>query len=186
MANPFLNIRQQASDTGRSLQWYQTQVRSLAALNPNKLMSNTPALVNNVLPGNMYMFFYEAKLKDQLPYYDMFPLVLPFRKVANGFYGLNLHYIPYGARFKILGALHEFATDEKINEATRIKISWNIVKSFSVLKPLQACVKHYLTDQVQSRFLRINYPDWITASLLPLERFNVNKTTVWKDSRERY
>jgi hypothetical protein len=35
------------------------------------------------------MFFYEAKYQDVLPYWDKFPLVLPFRKVMGGFYGIN-------------------------------------------------------------------------------------------------
>lgn len=189
MANPFSTIRAKAGDTERSLDWYQTQVRSLnrASTQPNKLMQNTPSLTTTLIPGNMYMFFYEAKLKDKLPYWDQFPLVLPFRRVQGGFYGINLHYLPYVMRFRLLGALHDRATDGKITETTRIRTNWRLLISMSNIAPIQACVKHYLFDQVQSKFLQIKYPDWVVASLLPVERFvGANKAQVWRESRERY
>lgn len=187
--NPFLQVRARVGDTERSLQWYQTQVKALARARtaPNRLMQNTPDLASRVFPGRMYMFFYDAKLKDKLPYWDQFPLVLPFNKVEGGFYGINLHYLPYAMRFKLLGTLHEFASDETANEDTKVKVSWNILRSMSRVTPIKACVKHYLDDYVQSRFLNIKYPDWVTASLLPVERFvGASKQDVWKDSREKY
>ena len=185
--NPFLSIRQKAGDTEKSLNWYQTQVKGLATIKPEKLMRNVPDTVTRILPGNMYMFFYDAKLKDKLPYWDQFPLVLPFRKVDGGFIGLNLHYLPYATRFKLLGALHSFATDEKLNEDTRIRVTWSIIESASRLAPAKACVKHYLYEHVQSRFLHIKYPDWVIASQLPVERFvGANKASVWRESRTKY
>lgn len=185
--NPFATIRARAGDTQRSLNWYQTQIRALATVRPNKLMSNAPDIVTQIQPGGMYMFFYDAKYKDTLPYWDQFPLVLPFRKVPGGFYGLNLHYLPYGARFKILGTLQEFADDEKMSEDTRLQINWRLLNSSSRLDAIKPCVKHYLHDHLQSRFLKIKYPDWLTAALLPVEKFvGADKSTVWRDSRKMY
>ena len=186
MANPFETIRIKAGDTQRSVQWYQSQVKQLGSVRPNKLMSQTPQLVNSINPGQMYMFFYDAKWKDKLPYFDMFPLVLPFKKVPGGFLGLNLHYLPYGARFKLLGMLSEYASDDKMNEDTRLMLSWKLLNSSSRLNMIKPCVKKYLAEQLQSRFLQINYPDWITASQLPVERFTTDKSTVWRDSRAMY
>lgn len=186
MANPFEKIRLKAGDTQRSVQWYQTQVKQLGSVRPNKLMSDTPQLVNTIQPGKMYMFFYDAKWKDKLPYFDMFPLVLPFKKVPGGFLGLNLHYLPYMARFKLLGMLSEYASDDKMNEDTRLLLSWKLLNSSSRLNMIKPCVKKYLAEQLQSRFLQINYPDWITASQLPVERFTADKNQVWRDSRAMY
>lgn len=188
-SNPFIDIRTKSGDTDKSLSWYQTQVKNLSAasIKPTTLMQNTPELTTNLLPGRMYMFFYDAKLKETLPYWDKFPLILPFRKVQDGFYGINLHYLSYPMRFKLLGALHEYATDEKINEQTRLKINWNTLINLSRVAPVKACVKHYLNDHVQSRFLNIKYPDWITASLLPVEKFvGATKQDVWKNSRKAF
>lgn len=185
--NPFLKIRSSKGESEKALSWYQDQIRSLSAasLRPNKLMQYTPQLKQNVLPGYMYMFFYDAKYQDILPFWDKFPLVLPFRKVENGFYGINLHYLPYIMRFNLLGKLHDLASDEKITEKTRIRISWNALNSIAGSTPLKNCVKHYLIDHVQSKFLNIPYPDWVTASLLPVERFvGATKQQVWQRSRE--
>ena len=185
--NPFLSIRQKAGDDTKSLSWYQLQVKNLAAVKPASLMSSSPNITTSVLPGGMYMFFYDAKFKDTLPFWDMFPLVLPFKKVPDGFYGINLHYIPYGARFKLLGYLHDLANDDKMSEDTRLLLNWKVLNGSSKYDPIKACVKHYLYDHLKSKFLQIKYPDWITASQLPVERFvGASKTEVWKDSRTKY
>ena len=187
--NPFLNVRSKVGDSDKSLAWYQTQVKALAAAatKPNKLMQNAPDLTTRIMPGNLYMFFYDPKLKDKLPYYDMFPLVLPFRKVTDGFYGINLHYLPYPLRFKLLGAIQEYALDSTMSEDNRVRVTWATLLTMSRVAPVKACVKHYLDGQVQSRFLNIKYPDWVTASLLPVERFvGASKQQVWQDSREMY
>ena len=185
--NPFDTIRLKAGDTQRSVQWYQTQIKMLGNLRPNKLMSKTSELTTRIMTGNMYMFFYDAKTKDKLPYYDMFPLVLPFKRVNGGFYGINLHYLPYMARFKLLGLLSQYASDDAINDDTRILITWKILDSSSRLAMIKPCVKHYLYEQLQSRFLQIKYPDWVTASQLPVERFQgADKASVWRDSKAKY
>jgi len=185
--NPFLDIRMKAGDVPRSLTWYKSQINSIASIKPNKLLTNTPDLTTRIMPGYMYMFMYDAKLKETLPYWDMFPLVLPFKKVPGGFYGINLHYIPYMARFKLLGYLHDLAINKKMDEETRLLLNWRVLNSSSKYDPVKACVKHYLYEQLKSKFLQVKYPDWITASQLPVERFiGANKTEVWKDSRTKY
>ena len=185
--NPFERIRIKAGDTERSVNWYQTQIKQLGSIRPNKLMSDTPQLVNTIRPGMMYMFVYDPKWKDKLPYYDTFPLVLPFKKVPGGFLGLNLHYLPYMARFKLLAILSDYASDEAMTEDTRLLLSWKLLSGSSKLNMIKPCVKHYLAEQLQSRFLKINYPDWVTASQLPVERFvGSNKSQVWKESRAKY
>ena len=189
MANPFENIRQAAGNKqlDRSLRWYRENLKTLANTRPATLMSGNNSLVSQIIPGNMYMFFYDAKLKDKLPYWDRFPLILAFRKVENGFYGINLHYLPYMVRFKILGAMHNYVTSEKIDDNSKVRINWQIVESASKLAPAKACVKHYLYDHVESRFLKVSYPDWITASQLPVEKFvGASKETVWRETRKKY
>lgn len=185
--SPFQKIRVNANDSKKSLEWYQSQVKSLAAgsIRPNKLMQNTPDLTTTIVPGKMYMFFYDAKYKDTLPYWDKFPLVLPFRKVQDGFYGINLHYLPYGLRFKLLEVLHTLAANKNITEDSRIRASWSTLSKLSSTIPVQACVKHYLYEHMQSKFLNIKYPDWVTAALLPVERFSgATKERVWRETRE--
>jgi hypothetical protein len=182
----FDKLRQAGADPAKSFTWYQTQVKNLSGLRADNLLKSQP-LTNRILPGRMYLFTYDPKFKDTLPYFDRFPLVLPFRLVKEGFYGINLHYLPYLARFKLLGYLMELAIDETITDKTRINISWKLLSSSSKFAPVNACVKHYLTDHVQSRFLNIPFQDWITASQLPVENFvGANKNKVWRESRGKY
>lgn len=176
-------------DPNASYKWYQDQVRKLTNVRAQteRLMKSSGLLINKPLPGGMYLFFYDAKHKDTLPYWDQFPLVLPYRIQPNGFYGLNLHYLPYMLRFRILGKLHEYASNDNNDISTRVRLSWKLLSGVAVLQPLQACVKHYLFDHVQSRFLTIAYPDWTTASQLPVESFvGANKQTVWRETRKKY
>lgn len=183
----FDKVRLTAQGTEKSVQWYQAQIKKMGTINSNKLMQTRSLLTTRVLPGTLIMFLYDAKLKDTLPYYDAFPLVLPFRKTPDGFYGLNLHYLPYMARFKLLGYLSEYANNDKMDEDTRIIASWRVLNSSSKLNMIKPCVKRYLYSQVESKFLTIPYPDWVTASQLPVERFQgANKAQVWKESRKKY
>ena len=184
--NIFKSIRESSAGRDKSFQWYQAQVRKLGNISTNQLMKET-TLNNNVLIGGMYLFAYDPKLKKTLPYYDMFPLVLPFKKVNEGFLGINLHYLPYMMRFKMLTALSDFETDNKLDENTRVGLSWRLIESSTKLAPIKACVKHYLTNHIQSRFLKISYPDWVIASQLPVEKFEKEeKETVWKQTRKKY
>ena len=90
-------------------------------------------------------------------------------------------------RFKMLTALSDFETDNKLDENTRVGLSWRLIESSTKLAPIKACVKHYLTNHIQSRFLKISYPDWVIASQLPVEKFEKEeKETVWKQTRKKY
>jgi hypothetical protein len=170
----------------RSRSWFQQQARLLAEQNITTrkvLNSNSKQVRTSIVPGSMYMFVYDAKGKDTLPYWDKFPLVLPYKKVAGGFMGLNLHYLPYQPRVMLLQRLMEFATDKNMNENTRIRYSWSLIGGVSKFKWAEPCIKHYLTDHVKSTFRKIDAQDWATAVLLPVEQFvGATKTKVWADS----
>ena len=71
--------------------------------------------------GRMSMFIYDPKTKQKLPFYDTFPLVLPFELIRGGFIGLNFHYLPYGLRFKLLEQLQQFATNTKFDQSTQLR-----------------------------------------------------------------
>ena len=169
------NKRQQvnmnAGDVRKSYNWYREQVSNLGKNVSGTQLLRNEKLTSRIVPGNMYLFMYDPKYKLPLPYYDAVPLVLPFKIVKDGFLGINLHYLPYLARFKLLGELNKLTLDKTVNENTRIQISWRILNSSSKYLAATACVKHYLNDHLRSRFLKINYEDWITASMLPVESF---------------
>jgi len=170
----------------KSRGWFEQQVQLLnkQQLTPNKVLNgNTEQLVTKVYPGKLYMYVYDPKLKAELPYYDRFPLVFPFKSTPDGFIGLNMHYLPYQLRISLLDNLLVFRTNRRMDETTRLKYSWQVIDGVSRFKAAQPCVKQYLTGHIRSQFRQIVAEDWATAMLLPVERFiGANKQEVWADS----
>jgi len=184
--NIFRNIRIKAGDSEKSYQWYKNQVNNLGSrINGREILRNEK-LTSRLVFGNMYLFQYDPKHKETLPYYDTLPLVLPFNTAPNGFLGINLHYLPYLARFNLLGSLSNLVTDDRIDEKTKINISWQILNSSSKYYAATTCVKHYLTEHIRTRFLKINFSDWVTAAMLPIESFRKEqKEKVWRDTKRK-
>ena len=174
------------SDAAR--EWYRNTAKSYSKINETALMkSGGERLVNMPRVGSMYMYYYQAKHRDTLPYYDAFPLVFPFKKVKGGFLGLNLHYLPLQYRAKLIDALYDVSNNDKYDETTKLKLNYSILNGSSKFKYFEPCLKHYLTDQVRSRFLYVYPSEWDIALFLPLERFRgATKTQVWKDSKEKF
>ena len=106
--------------------WYRDAAREYRRVNDSKLMKgDADRLTARPLVGQMYMYYYDAKTKDTLPYFDRMPLVFPFKKVAGGFYGLNLHYLPLTLRARLMDALYDTASNSRYDESTRLKININ-------------------------------------------------------------
>ena len=182
------DIRAKDQNQIRSVDWYRKQVQSL----PNTFGSPAGVMRSNLGErdarpevGSMYLYLYDPKTKKKLPYYDTFPLVLPFEDAKGGFYGLNLHYLPYGLRFELLEQLKRTKNTRTINQDTQFQLSWNLLKLASRFPAVQPTIKRYLYSQIRSRLLKINPQDWSTAAALPVEQFEgASKQTVFNRSRK--
>lgn len=172
----------------KSRAWFEQQVLLMTRqqLTPQRVLNGNPdQLVTRIMPGHLYMFVYDPKMKDELPYYDRFPLVFPFRKTPDGFIGLNMHYLPYPLRIALLDNLLVFSSNQRYDETTKIKYSWALIDGVSRYQGAKPCVKQYLTNHVRSQFRQVESKDWATAMLLPVERFiGASKQEVWADSRK--
>tara|TARA_X000000950_G_scaffold288637_1_gene406446 strand:- start:683 stop:1273 length:591 start_codon:yes stop_codon:yes gene_type:complete len=166
--------------------WYRDAAREYRRVNDSKLMKgDADRLTARPLVGQMYMYYYDAKTKDTLPYFDRMPLVFPFKKVAGGFYGLNLHYLPLTLRARLMDALYDTASNSRYDESTRLKINYKLLDNAAKYKGFKPCVKRYLTSQLRSRFMYIYPSEWDVALFLPTERFQgASKTQVWSDTRK--
>lgn len=171
----------------KSTKWYKEQVRTLfTKVTPQGLMHDQTRLTNKIKVGQLYLFSYTAKHKDTLPYYDMFPLVLPFRPLNDGFIGLNFHYLPYAMRTLLMNRLMQFTNNKLMNENTKIQVSWRLLKGAANHPAVAPCVHRYLYTQVNSRFLTIQANEWSTAIMLPVESFQgATKNKVWADSKKK-
>jgi hypothetical protein len=145
------------------------------------LGDNQSQLTKKIYPGGMFMFFYDPKGKDTLPHYDTFPLVLPFNITPTHFTGLNLHYLHPKTRFVLFDKLQQFATNDRLDDSTKMKLSWALIAKASQFPEIQPCVKKYLVGQVKSHFLWIKPEDWFMTIFLPLESFKKQTSSqVWR------
>ncbi len=189
LAKLFETYRMNPADAVKqSKNWYNKQIALLSAtrLPTSMLLKNRDEMqkVTKILPGSMYMFQYDPKNAETLPYYDTFPLVIPFRHVAGGFYGLNLHYLHPQMRVALLDKLMMFATNKNLDESTKLKFTWQTAHAASKNKFIGACVKMYLATHIESQFMKILPEHWVGALMLPTETFvNASKQQVWKESR---
>jgi hypothetical protein len=171
----------------KSRAWYTQQVLLLSkqGITPQRLMKeDTSSLKARIIPGNLYMYVYDPKTKADLPYYDRFPLVFPYATAPGGFMGLNMHYLPYQLRIRLLDRLMVFKNNDKMDGTTRLKYSWSLIANVSKFSMAQPCIKHYLLPHVKTSFKKVDVNDWATAMLLPVERFvKAPKEKVWKDSQ---
>jgi hypothetical protein len=87
-------------------------------------------------------------------------------------------------RITLLDRLMTFANNDKMNETTKLKYSWQLIEGASRYSLAKPCIKQYLMDHVESPFRKIESKDWATAMLLPVEQFTkATREQVWTDSR---
>lgn len=172
----------------KSRAWFEQQVLIMTRqqLTPQRVLNGNPEqLVTRIMPGHLYMFVYDPKTKAELPYYDRFPLVFPFRKTPDGFIGLNMHYLPYPLRITLLDNLLTYASNQRFDETTRLKYSWALIDGVSKYAAAKPCIKQYLIGHVRTQFRQVESNNWATAMLLPVERFvGASKQEIWADSKK--
>src|SRR6056300_814968 len=106
---------------------------------------------NQFKVGNMYLFAYDPKHKDTLPYYDRFPLIFPINKAKGGFLGINMHYLPPILRAKLMDQLYTTLNNKNFDETTRLQASYKILNGAAKFKEFAPCVKHYLNAHVRTK-----------------------------------
>lgn len=161
------SLAKAAKDAG---EWLKGKIQSI--INPNRVLTKdaTPTI------GEMYMFVYDPKHKDTLPFYDMYPLVFPIEFYGDGFLGINLHYLPPLARASLLNNLKKIANNNKFNSTTKLNISYEVLRNNArQFSGFENCIKRYLFAHVRSTFHQVDPSDWDKAVLLPLQRWSVNK-----------
>jgi hypothetical protein len=172
--------------TNKARAWLRAKVKDL---NPTRqgIMADRIRLKDRSIIGRMYFFYYDPKMKDSLPYYDRFPLVLPIERYPDGILGLNLHYIHPKQRIILLDKLSEFTNNDKYDKTTKLRLSYDLLKSASRIFEATPCIKRYLFNHIDSRFLEIEAGEWDIAALLPMESFvGANTNKVYTDSRKKF
>ena len=147
------------------------------------IKSETSRNTKRFLIGGLYYFYYNPKGKNDLPYYDIFPMVIPLHRYNDGFLGLNLHYLPIKYRVAFLTKLLPLALVDKDNEIVRLKVTYEILKASKRYKEFKPCIKKYLYTHMQSKILAVSPEEWDVAMYLPVHQFKKESAqTVWEES----
>ena len=152
----------------KSYDWYRKKVRAMTTPGARGLINQGKATLRPKY-GIMNLFGYDPKHKFTLPYYDKFPLIMPLEAAKGGFYGINFHYLPYGARVAFLRQLSQYASDKNFDKKTRYKLP-NLSGSY-----YKKTIKHYLNNHVRTSFLNIPADEMAIAIFLPVARFMKGK-----------
>jgi len=180
----FDEIREEAHGRELSMRWYRQKVQDLLPKPQVRAMIREGIKNQKVTVrpnfGMMNLFYYRPKGAAKLPYYDIFPLVIPIgRRLNDGFVGLNFHYLSVPQRwlllerlsmFQVPSELDAFNTEEGAGDV--MALFWSKIRRKRGVKPI---VKRYLTKYVQSRFLKIELSEMLIALSIPMERFYTGK-----------
>lgn len=169
--------------------WYRDKAKEVGRVNETSLFRSAGAdrfkNTGQFRIGSMYMFYYDPKYKDTLPYYDRVPLIFPINRAQGGFLGINFHYLPLKLRAKLMDSLYDVASNDRYDDTTKMKVSYQILGASSQYREFKPTVKHYLFSQVRSKLLYVSPSEWDIALFLNIARFEkATQTQVWEDSKK--
>ena len=161
------SVLKAAGGRPKSTQWFRDKIKEFGTPTSSDLIRDGK---RTSIPtfGLLNMFVYDPKLKDKLPYYDTFPLVLPIEEYSNGFLGINMHYLSMPIRIRLLDRLVDYSNNDKFDKSTNLNVDYSRLKKIDLIKP---CLKRYLAGNVKTQFRKVEADEFIVATLLPVQRF---------------
>lgn len=167
-----------------SMNWFINKAQSVRRMQSrNELLKH--GKVKRGLPGlgRMYFYQYNAKTKDDLPYWDSFPLIFLVSLNETGWHGINLHYLPPKARAILLDRLLDLRSNKKYTDSVRLRMTYQMLKNIPKYALFRPCFKRYLNTHVMSKIIEIPHTEWEATVFLPLQQFNKEvNSKIWSDS----
>jgi|TARA_B100000315_G_scaffold104704_1_gene96053 hypothetical protein len=165
----FDDIKDTAAGRELSIRWYQSRIGDLEGR-----YLTAPSLIDEGISEErvtsrptywmMNMFRYFPLKGERLPYWDLYPLVLPLQRRSDGFIGLNFHYLPIAQRIKVLDRMKMYG----VERTGRMKVSFPMIVDWKGVKQM---TRRYKAKRVKSLFLQIPLEDMLIGALLPVQRF---------------
>jgi len=182
-----------------ALRWYRRYISTRYKNINRHNIRNSPNVRQVVRPirGSMYTFRYVPKGRDTLPYYDSWPLIIPFKRFSGGkIHAFNLHYMPPKLRLKTLIHLSplilssEFAEDRQTGgqenpdyfDDNFLNIRWfHTDRGF--LRALKKCTRTYLKSHIKGKLIEFPTQTWPVVVFLPIARWRKEKNPryIWED-----
>lgn len=160
--------------TKESIDWFRNRVRKDSRNRSFERVSQ--GLRESMRPrlGSMVMYQYDPKWKKRLPYYDTQPLIILLEKTTDGWYGINMHYLPPSIRAEIL---------VEVGWTRRVALD-KIARKLQQNEYLKHACKRYLSAQVTSRMSVVPRTEWEIVVQLPFEAFEkLTVQQVWRKAR---
>lgn len=188
-----------ANTAKKSMNWMRQQIKKTISPKDNIGLKSIPGINIDSMEdekfgyGKMITFYYYAKWRDKLPYFDKFPLVFPIQPAKGGFLGLNVHYLPPYIRARLFDALLEIIESPNTDKR-KSELSYNVLKSMKRYNLAKPCIKHYLNSHFKSKITIVPRSEWTFVLYLPNETFvkvrqnketRIDKRKVWTDSRKK-
>jgi hypothetical protein len=144
-------------------------------------------------PGEMFFFHYRP-IKGANEYWDAFPLIFVTKVTKNGFYGINLHYLPSKyrevlflslSRLTIPNIEDRFTLEETDRyRLARLKITYELLKNTRRYRFFKPCYRKYKYSGVVGTMLLIEPKYWDIAIYLPLASFHgISKQELYRNTR---
>lgn len=174
----------------KATQWFKKTASNLKPSEEKKKLGQQkigkPLPTSKGFVGRMYTFAYNPlpESKAKLPYYDRLPLIFLIEPAKGGFLGINLHYLSPKYRQVLLNRMFEsYLSDKDMDDETRLKINYKILKGVSKLKWGIPCIRRYKNSGVRSNIALIPSKEWNTAIYLPTKGIiGAGTSKVWSDS----
>jgi hypothetical protein len=164
-------------------------VKWLYSMAPKLRSSTVPVeafnarLQTNVFIGGMFIYGYDPKTKDTLPWYDTLPVIIPISIYNDGWLGMNLHYLPPMLRAKLLDKLLYFKKREGTPRAY-MKVSYQFLNGLVKDRWFGPTIHRYLGNHVVTRMLRVDDKYWEQVAMLPLQKFiGATSREIWSQTR---
>jgi hypothetical protein len=124
--------------------------------------------IKTVKPGSRGMrlgypclFVYDAKTKADLPYWDSLPFSIVLHKYADGFLGLNLHYLEWTRRIQLAKKLVRKAKNKNRITYLDVKKAWGSLKLPEAL--LALVIRRYLYSHIRSEIKQFDFETYEEA-----------------------
>lgn len=169
-----------------ALCWFHDYTKQFAKSASFTKTTKSGTIVKKPVPGRFYLYLYNPKTKEQMPYYDSMPLVLITKVVPGGWFGINFHYMPPDIRLRIMEGFYNTIKDPTLSSGVKLKSNWrraaSVAKAAASHHYLQHSIKRYLSNHISSPLLEIDPEYWAMCIFLPLSRFKKKQTGfVWNN-----
>ena len=163
----------------KNLSKIQTQMRSEHYNKTKPSVRGT----GSIMEGEMLFFGYNPRMKDELPFWDAFPLMILLHKRGNNILGLNLHYLSPTVRAAFLNNMLKNVTNSNYvhNPPSYFNATYPWLKAAAKLKPFRAAIKMYYLSNIVSKVNVIPSNEWQITTFMPLDKFKkASREDVWK------